>query len=134
VIVVDTNVLAYLYLPGEWTQMSEQLLRQDPQWIAPRLWRSEFCNVLAMYLRRQQLSLAQAQEIQQAAEQLMGNRNYSVSTSTVLELSQQSRCSAYDCEFVALAQQYQIPLVTIDSKVLGAFPNIAQSLQTFLNA
>jgi predicted nucleic acid-binding protein len=64
----------------------------------------------------------------------MGNRNYSVSTSTVLELSQQSRCSAYDCEFVALAQQYQIPLVTMDSKVLGAFPNIAQSLQTFLNA
>lgn len=50
-IVVDTNVLAYLYLPGEYTAAAEALLAHDPDWAAPVLWRSEFRNILAGYLR-----------------------------------------------------------------------------------
>ncbi len=41
-IAVDTNVLAYLYLPGEYTAQAEALLERDPDWTAPVLWRSEF--------------------------------------------------------------------------------------------
>jgi predicted nucleic acid-binding protein len=51
-IVVDTNVLAYLYLPGEYTAAAETLLEQDSDWAEPILWRSEFRNILARYLRR----------------------------------------------------------------------------------
>jgi len=50
-IVVDTNVLAYLLMPGKFTAGAEQLLRSDPEWAAPVLWRSELRNVLATYVR-----------------------------------------------------------------------------------
>jgi predicted nucleic acid-binding protein len=62
-IVVDTNIIGYLYLTSERSRQAEQALRQDPQWAAPLLWRSEFRNVLALYLRRKILSLDIAQQI-----------------------------------------------------------------------
>jgi predicted nucleic acid-binding protein len=51
-IVVDTNILAYLYLPTAFSEQAELLLMRQPKWIAPVLWRSEFRNVLALYLRK----------------------------------------------------------------------------------
>ena len=127
-IVVDTNVLAYLYLPGEHTQAAETLLAQDADWLAPVLWRSEFRNVLAGSLRRGWLTLAQASAIQREAQDLMHGHEHKIDSDQVLQLVQRSDCSAYDCEFVALAQQLGAPLVTMDSKILRAFPETARSL------
>jgi predicted nucleic acid-binding protein len=59
-IVVDSNVLAYLYLPGEFSAKADALLESDPEWAAPILWRSEFRNILAGYLRRKTISFEQA--------------------------------------------------------------------------
>ena len=59
-IVVDSNILAYLYLPGEFTAAAEALLEREPEWAAPPLWRSEFRNILAGYVRRKMLSFEQA--------------------------------------------------------------------------
>jgi predicted nucleic acid-binding protein len=56
-IVVDTNTLAYLYLNSDESAQAEQLLTLEPEWIAPRLWKSEFRNILALYLRRAILSI-----------------------------------------------------------------------------
>lgn len=46
----------------------------------------------------------------------------------VLELVRDSDCSAYDCEFVALAMSLGITLVTEDKKLLKAFPAQALAL------
>jgi len=43
-----------------------------------------------------------------------------------------SDCSAYDCEYVALAQDLDVPLVTTDRQVLREFPKIAVSLEKFV--
>lgn len=127
-IVVDTNVLAYLYLPTEHTGRAEALLERDPEWLAPVLWRSEFRNMLAGYLRRGVLSLEAALDLQAEAESLMAGREYDVPSSSVLELVQGSDCSAYDCEFVALARQLGVPLVTRDTRLLKAFPAATEKL------
>ncbi|MFO1433834.1 MAG: type II toxin-antitoxin system VapC family toxin [Candidatus Competibacteraceae bacterium] len=127
-IVVDSNVLAYLYLPCEYTAAAEALLEQDPDWAAPVLWRSEFRNILAGYLRRQTISFEQANTLQREAESLFHGAEFEVDSQAVLELVRDSDCSAYDCEFVALAMKLDTKLVTMDRKLLQAFPKRAMAL------
>ena len=113
-IVVDTNLIAYLFLEGERTASAEKALRTDGEWIAPLLWRSEFRNVLALYLRRKIIRLDFAIRIAEEARLLMQGNEYESFSSQVLHLVSQSRCSAYDCEFLALAQSLGVPLITTD--------------------
>jgi predicted nucleic acid-binding protein len=127
-IVVDTNIIAYLYLDGEFTPLAEQLLEKDPQWAAPLLWRSEFRNVLALYMRKKLLDFDQAVAIQSYAEALLTGNEYQLDSLSVLELAAAHNGSAYDCEFVALAQRLRVPLVTTGKKLLAAFPDIAIAL------
>ena len=127
-IVVDTNVLAYLLLPGPKTSLAEALLLDHPQWAAPPLWRSEWRNVLATYLRRDLLNLPAALALMQKAEAILSAHEEPVSSEQVLALASSSRCSAYDCEFVAAAQQLGVPLFTEDQMILSAFPDQARPL------
>lgn len=133
-IVVDTNVIAYLWIPGEATELSERLLRADAEWVAPMLWQSEFRNVVLGHVRRRSMTLTTALEIAEAAETHLHGREYLVDTHVVLRLAVGSSCSAYDCEFVALAEQLSCPLVTRDRKVLKAFPALARSPEDHLDA
>ena len=127
-IVVDSNVLAYLYLPGDHTASAEALLDREPEWAAPVLWRSEFRNILAGYVRRKTLTFAQACGLQDEAEDLLAGSEFEVDSRTVLELVRDSDCSAYDCEFVALAVKLDTKLVTADKKLLRAFPKRTEAL------
>ena len=127
-IVVDSNVLAYLYLPGEYTAAAEALLEQDSDWAAPILWRSEFRNILAGYLRRQAITFEQANSLQREAESLLEGAEFEVESFAVLELVRDSDCSAYDCEFIALAMKLDTKLITMDKKLLRAFPKRAIAL------
>ncbi len=127
-IVVDVNVLAYLLIPGKFTRSAEQLLETDSTWSAPRLWRSELRNILATYVRSNLLELADATQLFQRATDLIGPEEYEVETSDVLRLSKQSGCSAYDCEYLALAEFLDLPLVTADRKLAKAFPQRARLL------
>ena len=127
-IVVDTNVVAYLLLPGPRTELAEALRRHDRQWAAPPLWRSEFRNVLTQHVRRDLLKLPVALALMQKAEVLLSAHEQAVASEHVLHLVSTSTCSSYDCEFVAAAQQLGVPLVTEDRAILAAFPDVAQSL------
>jgi predicted nucleic acid-binding protein len=128
-IVVDTNILVYFYIPGELTPLAERLLKKDAQWAAPALWRSEFRNVLALYFRQGLLTLGEAFRIQSEAEAVMSRNEYQINSFDVLRLAAESGQTAYDCEFISLAERLGVPLVTSDKKVLRAFPAIAVSLK-----
>jgi predicted nucleic acid-binding protein len=128
VIVVDTNVVAYLYLESELTPRAEAQLRAESEWAVPVLWRSEFRNILAGAMRRRKLGFGTACQLLAEAEGLLAGNEHEVDSRRVLELVRDSDCSAYDCEFVALALQLQAPLVTMDSKLLKAFPTVARAL------
>ena len=127
-IVVDSNVVVYLYLPTELTAHAERLLGVDPEWVAPRRWRSEMRHVLGLYIRKKAITLEQAYRIQASAEALLADREFDVPSHDVLRLVSQSPCSAYDCEFVALARRLGTKLVTADQKILKAFADTAVSL------
>jgi predicted nucleic acid-binding protein len=127
-IVVDTNVVAYLYLPTDCTAFAEALLQREPEWVAPVLWRSELRNILTGYLRRKKLTFDEALNLQAEAESLFQGYEYESDSRRVFELARDSDCSAYDCEFVALAVRLGVPLVTMDAKLLKSFPRHAVSL------
>jgi len=128
VIVVDSNVVAYLYLPGDYTEKAEALLEHDADWAAPLLWRSEFRNILAGYMRRKTITFEAARDLQLEAESLLAGAEHEVDSRLVLELVRDSDCSAYDCEFMALAMTLGVKLVTMDAKLLKAFPKYAVAL------
>lgn len=127
-IVVDTNILAYLYLPTDQSACAEKLLVAEPDWAVPVLWRSEFRNILAGYLRRGSLNFDAAIAIQAEAEALLAGAEHEVTSRSVLELVRDSDCTAYDCEFVALAKALGVRLVTADKKLVRAFPAVAMGL------
>lgn len=131
-IVVDVNLLAYLLLGGPESSLAQRVLEREPVWAAPLLWRSEFRSILASYLRQRGLPLAEAWRAHELAEALLGGNEFSGSGERVLQLVAASQCSAYDCEYVALAQELQAPLITSDRKVVQQFPKVAVSPRSFL--
>ncbi len=131
-IVVDTNIISYFYLNADYSSLAEQIFQKDPMWSAPLLWRSEFRSVLAFYLRRQIISLPEAIEIFELAEELLKGNEYEINSAQVLSLSHQSGCSAYDCEFVNLAKDLNTALVTEDKKILKNFQKYAMPMCQFL--
>lgn len=130
-IVVDTNVIAYLLIEGELTAAAESALRRDATWVAPLLWRSEMRNVLASTVRAGRLALGDAQRVMEGALDLLEGREYDVPSAQVLALAVTHGCSAYDSEFLALAQDLKVSLVTSDRRLLAAFPQRAVSLAVF---
>lgn len=131
-IVVDVNVIASLLIEGPETPTVEDLLLRDAGWAVPLLWRSEWRSVLAGYLRRGDLDEPTAREYLDTAERLVDGREYLVDGAPVLALVANSPCSAYDCEYVALAETLGVPLVTYDRQVLEAFPSRAVTPRTLL--
>ena len=131
-IVVDTNIIAYLYLPTEYSTQAELLLSKEPDWVTPTLWRSEFRNVLALYLRKSILTFDEAYALQTEVEALLSHKEYDSVSYEILSLVNNSKCSAYDCEFVALAKQLNVNLVTTDRQILKQFSRVAISLKEAL--
>jgi predicted nucleic acid-binding protein len=131
-IVADANMIAYLFLTTDKTSLAEQVWAKDSEWFVPFLWRSEVLNILTNYMRHNLLTLEQTQEIMERAHVFLSEHEYFVSSDQVLALTASSRCTAYDCEYVALAQQYDLPLVTFDKEVVRNFPEVAKFPQDYL--
>jgi predicted nucleic acid-binding protein len=122
VIVVDTNVISYHWMASPHSGLADKAFAKDPDWIAPLLWRSEFRNVLNQAVRRNLIPTETAIDIAEKAELQFAGREFIVSARTVLRLTSKSRCSAYDCEFVGLAEAQRVPLLTGDPQILHDFP------------
>jgi predicted nucleic acid-binding protein len=125
VIVADTNLLVYLRVGGAHRDAAEAVFRRDPVWAMPVLWRSEFRSALVGLLRAGAFGLDEATALVRDTEELMAASEYDVVGHHVLALAADSGCSAYDCEFVALAEDLGVPLVTTDRQLLRAFPERA---------
>jgi len=130
-IVVDTNVIACLWFPGQCAGAAERVRKKDRDWVVPMLWRSEFRSALAGYIRHDMLDVEAAAEVMAEAESLMRGKEHLAESDRVLALIASSSCSAYDCEFVALAQDLGVPLITADRQIVRAFPAIAIPLSKF---
>jgi len=133
VIVADANLLIHLSVEGDSTPLAEAVLDRDSVWAVPMLWRSEVRSGLAKYFHAGLMGFESIMVSWHMAEEAVGGREYAVDARKVLELATQSKCGAYDCEYVVLARDLNVELVTTDKQVLKAFPKIAVSLENFAN-
>jgi predicted nucleic acid-binding protein len=131
VIVVDSNVVAYFWINGPLTETAQQVWGKDPEWHVPLLWRSELRSILTGYLRDGTLDAWQIAQVMAAAEATFADREHLVSSEKVFAIVGESKLSAYDAEFVALAEVLGAPLVTADRTVLRAFPDRALTMEAF---
>ena len=131
-IVADVSLITQFAIRNAQSELADAVCERDAVWVAPVTWRSEFREALVNYIQRAGMSLESALLALQSAEEIMGGREYHVSSEHVLELVIKSKCTAYDCEYVALARDLGVPLVTTDRRILRAFPKIAVSLETFV--
>ena len=130
-IVVDTNVICYRWMASPQSQAADQAWAIDSDWLVPLLWRSEFRNAFAGAVRKRLITEEAAVEIIEKAEAQLAGHEFLVSSRAVMRLVVGSRCSAYDCEFVALAEEHNVPLVTVDRDLLRDFARIAIPLEKF---
>jgi len=79
-------------------------------------------------MRRGALTFDQATSLQHEAEDLLRDCEFEVDSNEVLQLVRDSDCSAYDCEFVAVAAKLDVKLVTMDKRLFRAFPNYCAPL------
>ena len=131
-IVVDTNILAYLLIKGDRTEICRKLLKSDPDWRAPFLWRSEFRNVLTTHMHHAGMTRAGAIARMERAEAILSGREHSVSSDVVLTLTSGRPVAAYDAEFICLADMLGTRLVTADRPLIKGFPDIASTPENFL--
>lgn len=127
-IVVDSNVIAYCWINGGRTALVHRLRRLDPDWHAPVRWRSELRNILTGYRRDGSLDASQVRQIMAAAEAGLAGREHHIPSERVFRVAEQSRLSACESEFVALAEILGIRLVTEGRAILAAYPEHTMDL------
>jgi predicted nucleic acid-binding protein len=131
-IVVDANILCCYGIPGPKTPLADRLRRQDPHWCVPTLWRAEFRNVLVGQVRRGAMGLDVAMDLVRDTESMLRESEFVADSRTVLRRAVDSGCTAYDCEYVALAEELGVHLVTSDRRILAAFPDLAVTMQAYV--
>ena len=133
-IVVDVNILAYFLMPCEYTALAQDVFIKDSEWAVPVLWLSEFRNILAGYIRCRGMQVHVALEAILRAEKIFRGREYAVPNKEVMDMVLKSPCSAYDCEYVALAKALNISLITADKQLIKCFPDVAIALHNYIKS
>jgi predicted nucleic acid-binding protein len=133
-IVVDTNVIAYALIEGTHTALARRVWNRDPVWCLPDLWRHEYLNVLATYVRQQGTSLRRATQLWIQATRLLAGCARPVDMPLALQLAVDHHISAYDAQFIALARALGVACVTEDQRLLKTFSGEAVSMEHFCAA
>ena len=132
-VVVDTNILAYLLIEGDRTRDVQALFARDADWKSEAFVLIEFSNILATYLRADSLTRNQAHALLVEAEKRV---------TVLVNLPHGGRCaspssSAYrlnDAPFLGAAQSFKTRLVTEAARLRKAAPALTISLSDALAA
>ena len=127
-VLVDTNVIAPLYVRSARTEAVEELFARDAVWRTEPLALIELSNVLFTYERSRYITAATARDCLNRAAAFLQPQLFRVSHQAALEAALDYRVTAYDARFLALADQLGSRLVTEDARLRAAAPALTQSL------
>ena len=127
-LLIDTNIVAYLLIDGDYTEAAQQLRRMDPDWRSDAFLMIEFTNVLAAYIASKRMTLPLARDFLAKADALLDGKLGRIPNAAALTIAARYRVSAYDARFLALAHQLGCRLVTEDARLRAAAPALTQSI------
>ncbi len=127
-VVVDTNIIAPLYVRSACTDRVEELFARDDVWRTEPLALIELSNMLITYERSRYITATIARDCLNRAAAFLQPHFFRVSHQAALEAALHYRVMAYDARFLALALQLDSRLVTEDAKLRAAAPRLTQSL------
>lgn len=133
-LLIDTNVVAYLLIDGDQTEAAQRLRRNDRDWRSEAFLLVEFTNVLASSMATRKMTLLSAQAFLAKAAALFDGKLARIPRAMVLTTVARYRVSAYDARFLALADHLGKRLVTEDARLRAAAPALTQSLAEALAA
>jgi predicted nucleic acid-binding protein len=110
-VVVDTNILAYLLIEGDRNLDVQALFARDADWKSEAFVLIEFSNILATYLRADSLTRNQAHALLVEAEKRLTGL-VSLPHARALRVAEQFGVSA---RFLGAAQSFKTRLVTEDA-------------------
>ncbi|MGH8092443.1 MAG: type II toxin-antitoxin system VapC family toxin [Chthoniobacterales bacterium] len=132
-LLVDTNVVAYLLIQGDHTAGAQQLRARDPDWRSESFLLVEFTNILASSIAMKRMTLPLARDLLQKASELLDGKLGRTPHDAVLTMAARHRVSAYDARFLALADQLGRRLITEDARLRAAAPGLTQSVAEALS-
>jgi len=134
VIVVDVNVIAYLFIAGERTAEARAMRELDADWLVPDLWRDEFLNILSTYVRHGGTDLETATALWLSAAALFVGKDTTADPLTTLELATRHQLNAYDAQYLVVAVDRDVRLITEDKAMLKAVPQRCMTMRNFIDA
>ena len=132
-IVIDANILIYALIECDNSRLIPQLQEKDADWRTTELCLHETLNVLATYQRRGVLTLEQCRELLRNASRFISVAKCEVNMEASLVAATKYGITGYDAQYVALAQNLAVPLITEDRKLRQAVPDVGISMQEFIN-
>lgn len=127
-LLVDTNIIAPLFLHSALSDKVRVLHNGDAVWQTESLALIELSNVLSTYERAGYVTAATARDCLAQAKAFLQPHLVSVTHEAALEVAMRYRVTAYDARFLALADQLGSRLVTQDARLRRAAPALTQSL------
>jgi len=127
-LLVDTNIIAPLYVRSAGSRAAAKLFARDAVWRTEPLALIELSNVLIAYERARYITAATARDCLNRAAAFLQPHLFRVSHQAALDAALRYRTTAYDARFLALARQLGVRLVTEDAKLRAAAPALTQSL------
>lgn len=127
-LVVDTNIIAPLYVRSERTDVVSRLFAQDQNWRTEPLALIELSNLLITYERTHYITAAAARDCLRRAAVFLQPNLFRVAHEDALDAALRYGTTACDARFLALARRLNTRLVTEDTKLRAAAPKLTQSL------
>ncbi len=87
--------------------------------------------MLTLLTRSGRMDLEHAFHLYYEARKIVAGKEYQPDPLEVLSLAAESGCSAYDCEFIHLAQYFDTFLITMDKRMLSVFPEYTRKLTEY---
>jgi predicted nucleic acid-binding protein len=134
VVIVDTNVVAWLYMGGDPSARARALFARDPDWRSEHLVLVELTNVLATIMRTRNMAVARAREVFEDAQAMLARRLVEIDHGDAIEFAHRYRVTAYDARFLVAAAALDTRLVTEDRALRRAAPALTRSLDEALSA